>query len=168
MCAAGDQPAGALAAPDVGLPTAVLDHLGLLGQTQWQRAADLGGRAGAQAPSPRARRAWLLPAVVLAPWWRRSPEKYPEEISPKKLRSSLGLSKRGRAPTEALMVRATVHWTPLRTGSASTTGGTRHVLMGACSSCSRRWSRALREADETVVGEGAREEAEGAREVQAE
>src|SRR5262245_50056889 len=46
----------------------------------------------------RARRANVLPALVLIPWRRRSPREYSLGVSPRSLMSCLGFSKRVRSP----------------------------------------------------------------------
>jgi hypothetical protein len=50
----------------------------------------LAGERSDQAPSTQARRAWVLPAVVMGPCRRRSPLAYAEGISPKHFISGLG------------------------------------------------------------------------------
>ena len=103
----------------------------------------LAGERYAQALSPRTRRAWGLPAVVIDPGWRRSPEEDSEGITPKNFMSALGVSKRVRSPISATRVTATVPCTPRKAWRASTTGVTRHDGTCAWSSWSRRWRRSL-------------------------
>jgi hypothetical protein len=104
----------ALAQPDLGFPAAVLDHFGLLFEPQLQVSTAGAGYRYAQAPSTSASWAWVLPALVIEPRWRRSPEEYSEGIKPKNFMSSLGVSNRLRSPSSATIVTATVYCPPRR------------------------------------------------------
>src|SRR5262249_9449655 len=86
----------------------LLAHLGLFVESRLEMAAQLGWVAGGQAPSTSPRRAWVVPAFVIAPWWRRSPEAYSAGMSPRNFMRSRGVSKRVRAPIAATMVTAPV------------------------------------------------------------
>jgi hypothetical protein len=56
------------------------------------------GSREAQAPATRARRAWLLPVVVMPPWRRRSPVEYADGVKPREFISWRGCSNRVRSP----------------------------------------------------------------------
>jgi hypothetical protein len=64
--------------------------LGSFSQRRWRGRRPLAGSRSAHAPAPSARRAWVGPALVLAPWRRRSPVDDAEGISPTQFRSALG------------------------------------------------------------------------------
>ena len=64
------------------------------------------GAREAQAPSPRARRAWGCPAVVSAPCGRRAPEAEAAGSSPRHCLRSRGGSHRVRSPRSATLVTA--------------------------------------------------------------
>jgi hypothetical protein len=108
---------------------------------QWRRT--VAGSRAAQAPSPRARGACIVPAWAMAPCRRRSPLAYAEGSSPQHFRRGLGVSKRGRAPSAATVVTAPGHGTPRRAWRASTTGCTRQEVPGSWRSCASRWRRAV-------------------------
>jgi hypothetical protein len=103
----------------------------------------LAGYREAQAPSPRARRAWVLPALGIVPCRRRSPLAYSEGIRPSYFISWRGVSTRVRSPSSATRVTATVHWTPRKACSASTSGCRRQVFTGSCSACASRGRRSV-------------------------
>src|SRR4029450_11137619 len=52
--------------------------LGCFSSRSWRCRLTFAGYRYAQAPSTRARRAWLFPALVMAPWRRGSPLEYSE------------------------------------------------------------------------------------------
>src|SRR5262245_26139115 len=143
MFASGHQVAVAFAQPDLGFPADVLDHLGLFFESQLEMSTDLGGIAVRPGAFDQRLRAWVFPALVIDPCWRRSPEEYSEGTNPKNFMSSLGVSKRVRSPISATMVTATVNCTPRKAWRASTTGCKRHACTWSCSSCSRRWRRSV-------------------------
>jgi hypothetical protein len=58
-----------------------------------------------------ARRAELLPALVIEPWRRRWPEESSEGISPREGMSFLGESKRWKSPSSATMRTAWISQT---------------------------------------------------------
>jgi hypothetical protein len=101
------------------------------------------GERSAQAPSTRARRAWVGPAGVLAPWRRRSPLEYAAGITPRDGMRCLGDSPRGTSPRSTPVVTATGNGTPRQAGSAATTGGQRHDWTCAWRAGSRRGRRSV-------------------------
>jgi hypothetical protein len=56
--------------------------LGCFASLSWRCRLTFAGYRYAQAPSTRARRAWVLPALVMAPCRRRSPVEYSEGMRP--------------------------------------------------------------------------------------
>jgi hypothetical protein len=102
--------------------------LGGISSRRWRCRLTVAGSRSAQAPSTRARRAWVFPAWVIEPGWRRAPEEYAAGIKPKHFISALGVSHRLRSPIAATLVTAPVHCTPRSAWRASTTGCTRHAL----------------------------------------
>jgi hypothetical protein len=88
----------------------------------------LAGEREAHVPPTMARRAWVLPALGMAPCRRRAPLDYAEGSRPKHFSSGLGWSKRMRAPSSARVVTATVHGTPHRAWRAATTGDNRQAM----------------------------------------
>ena len=130
MFPSGTQRSGACAQSSLGLPAAILDRLGHLLQASCRCRRTVAGEREAQAPATSTRRAWLLPVCVMPPCRRRSPVEYAEGVKPRECMSCLGLSKRVRSPRAATVVTATVHGTPRRAWSASTTGASRQVCPG--------------------------------------
>jgi hypothetical protein len=106
-------------------------------------ACQFAGDRYAQAPATRARRAWVVPALVMEPWRRRSPVEYAEGMRPTDVMRSLGVSTRVRSPSSATVVTATVHWTPRRAWRASTTGWRRQALTRSWRAYSRRRRRSV-------------------------
>jgi hypothetical protein len=101
------------------------------------------GEREAQAPATSARRAWVFPALVSAPCRRRAPREEAAGGRPQEPMSGLGCSKRGRSPSAATGGTATVHGTPRRACSASTTGLRRQDWPCSWRACSRRCSRSV-------------------------
>jgi len=77
------------------------------------------GAREAPAPSPRARRAWVCPVLVMRPCGRRAPLADSEGVRPRSCRSGRGCSKRVRSPSAAPVGTATVPGPPRRAGRAS-------------------------------------------------
>ena len=134
---------GALTPPALGFPTDVLDDLREFFPSQLQVSTDFCGRAR----GPGAFDQSLAGMGVTGCGHRPLPASlalgYSEGIRPRHVMRALGVSKRVRSPMAATMVTATVHWTPRRAWSASTTGCKRHDVTWAWRACSRRWSRAV-------------------------
>jgi hypothetical protein len=116
--------------------------LGCWARRQGPWRLPVAGAREAQAPAPRARRAWGWPAWGSAPGWRRSPEASADGRSPRHVRRSRGVSTRGRAPRAAPRVTAPVPGTPRRACRAATTAGPRQAGTGAWRAWARRWRRA--------------------------
>jgi hypothetical protein len=74
----------------------------------------MAGSRSAQAPATRVLRAWVCPAVVLDPGWRRSPAEDVAGLSPRPVIRARGGATRVRSPRSATLVTATGHGTPRR------------------------------------------------------
>jgi hypothetical protein len=117
--------------------------LGGMSRRRWRCRLTWAGSRWAQAPAPRARRAWVCPAVGIAPCWRRSPEASAEGITPQNFLSALGVSNRLRSPRSATLGTATVHGPPRSAWRAATPGGKRHAWTCSGRACARRGRRAV-------------------------
>jgi hypothetical protein len=95
---------------------------GILSRRRCRWRLTLAGSRSAQAPSTKARRAWLCPVLGMLPCCRRPPLAYAEGGSPRECLRWRGGSKRGRSPSAATVGTATVHGTPRRAWRASITG----------------------------------------------
>ena len=100
------------------------------------------GEREAQAPSPRPRRAWVVPALGSDPCRRCSPEAEAAGTRPTHGLRALGGSHRVRAPLAATRGTATVPGPPRTACRASTTGDNRQAFTGTWRACSSRWRRA--------------------------
>jgi len=116
--------------------------VGGVSRRRWSWRLPWAGERYAQAPAPRALRAWVCPAWVMAPGGRRAPEASSAGTQPTHGLRSRGLAKRGRSPRSATRVTATVHGTPRRACRAATTAGTRQAGTCACSAGASRGRRA--------------------------
>ena len=113
------------------------------------------GEGEAQAPSTRVRRAWGVPAVGMAPYWRRSPRAYAAGSRPSYCLPGRGGSQRVRSPSAATMVTATgpcppvaAWWAPI----AREPGATRASCRDTDEACGLRWERAGELIDSRVSG----------------
>jgi hypothetical protein len=141
-CPPGAQLPRACAQADLGLPTRVLERGGELFQAAGQGGRTCAGEREVHAHATRARRAGVVPDCVRPPWRRRAPRDDAAGVRPSSCMRCLGGSQRVRAPSAATVVPATVHGTPRRAWSASTTGPSRQAVPGAWRACASRSSRA--------------------------
>src|SRR3989454_12086308 len=83
VLAAGDQLSIPLAQAHLRLPTDRLNLGRSFSRRSWRCRLTFAGYRYAHAPSTRARRAWVLPALVMPPCRRRSPDEYSEGVRPR-------------------------------------------------------------------------------------
>ena len=101
------------------------------------------GSRYAQAPATSALRAWVFPALGLAPWGRRAPAADAEGLKPTPVSRAVGVATRLRSPPAATLVPATGPGTPRQACRVSTPGRNRHACTGAGSAGARRCRRAV-------------------------
>jgi hypothetical protein len=117
--------------------------LGTFARRHGRGRLTVAGSREAQAPSTRARRAWLWPVLGMPPCWRCSPVEDAEGVKPRECSSCRGGSTRGRSPRAAPVVTAPGQFPPRRAGRAATTGASRQRSPWSVRSGSRRASRSV-------------------------